>query len=641
MTRPPRLALVGQPNCGKSTLFNQVAGYKALTGNFPGTTVTFTSSRVRVAGQVIELVDLPGAYSLAGANPAESVAQDYLLTQNVDAIINVVDASRLERGLDLTLELLELGLPVVLALNMMDEAHRQGITLDQEKLSAALGVPVAALVARKGVGVRELFATAVRACRQPTAPNRARYSRDVEAALAEIAAPLDRRLGLPPRLAAIKLLEGDPKITALARERAPAAVAHAAQFQRALTASRGRPAEVIINSERHTAALNLCEACATVARSRTFDWRDRIDDVLLHPVWGYVALLAILFAFFQFVYGVGTLIEEPTLALFDNVLATLETELRGIPLALELVKGIVAGISGGFAIVLPYLVPFLIGLGLLEDIGYLPRVAFLVDGLMHRLGLHGKAVIPFILGYGCNVPAVMATRILEEPRERVIAATLATMVPCAARLTVVFGLAAFYLGPAYALGIYVLNLIIVALTGAILMRLLPEETPGLILEMPVYRLPTLKTIVAKSYYRVREFVVVAWPILIAGSIALSLLEFLQLDHWVNALFAPVTWLLGLPDAVGTTLIFGVLRKELALVMLRQALNTSNVAAALSAGQMLTFTVFVVFYIPCLATLAALNRELGRNKMLGVAILTTGIALVIAFVVRVGMGLLGG
>lgn len=628
-----RIALVGQPNCGKSTLFNQVAGYKALTANFPGTTVTYTSSRVSIARQVIELVDLPGTYSLAGSNPAESVAQDFLSKQGVDVVINVVDASLLERSLDLTLEVLEIGVPVVLALNMMDEAQRKGVTIDREKLSAALGIPVAPLVARKGIGVRELFSTALKSAKQPVHSIRVQYSRDVEDALAQIAAPLDRTLDLPPRLAAIKLLEGDEALTTLARTRAPAALAQAEQFQKSLTTSRGRSADVIVAAERHVAALNLFEANATVTRASSLDWRDRIDDVLLHPILGYIALLVILFVFFEFVYGIGTLVEEPTLAVFDSALAQISTHLSGSPLLLELVSGVVEGISGGFAIVLPYLVPFLFGLGVLEDLGYLPRVAFLVDGLMHRLGLHGKAVIPFILGYGCNVPAVMATRILEEPRDRVIAATLATMVPCAARLTVVFGLAAFYLGPAYALGIYALNLFVVAITGAILTRLMPEVTPGLILEMPVYRVPTLRTVIAKGYYRVREFVTVAWPVLIGGSVILSLLEYFKLEVWVNALFSPLTWVLGLPSSVGTTLIFGVLRKELALVMLRQALNTTNVASVLSSGQMLTFTMFVVFYIPCLATLAALNRELGRRNMLGVAALTTIIALVIALATR--------
>jgi ferrous iron transport protein B len=584
---------------------------------------------------VIELVDLPGTYSLAGANPAEQEAQHFLLTQGVDLVINVVDASLLERSLELTLELLELGVPVVLALNMIDEAHRKGVTIDHAKLGTALGVPAVPLVARKGIGVRELFATALKWRGQPQPLNGPRYSRDVEAAVTEIAASLDHALPLPARLAAIKLLEGDPAVTTLLQARAPAACARIEQLQSALTTARGRPADLIIASERHATALNVFEANATVTRAAAFDWRDRLDDVLLHPVWGYVLLVAILFAFFEFVYRVGTLIEQPTLALFDGALAWLAAHLGATTLAYQLVGGVIHGV----AIVLPYLVPFLIGLGVLEDVGYLPRVAFLVDGLMHRLGLHGKAVIPFILGYGCNVPAVMATRILEEPRDRLIAATLATMVPCAARLTVVFGLAAFYLGPIVALGVYALNLLVIAVTGAILTRLTPEVTPGLILEMPVYRVPTLRTVLAKGWWRVREFVTVAWPVLIGGSLVLSLLEFFHLDAWINTLLTPLTWALGLPAPVGTTLIFGILRKELALVMLRQALQTTNVAAVLSAAQMLTFTIFVVFYVPCLATLAALNRELGWRKMLAVAALTLVIALVVALVVRGALSLL--
>ena len=634
-----RIALVGQPNCGKSTLFNQVAGYKALTANFPGTTVTYTASRVSIKRQVVELVDLPGTYSLVGANPAESVAQNYLLNHGVDVIINVVDASLLERSLDLTLELLELGVPLILGLNMMDEARRKGVAINHSKLSEQIGAPVVPLVARKGIGVKELFAQALVTAQQPTR-SKVYYSRDVEDALSQIASTLDHQLPLPPRLAAIKLLEGDTTISALASERASQSLDLAQKFQRTLSESRGRSADVIVASERHVVALNLFETSATVTHSSSFDLRDRIDDVLLHPFWGYVALLGILFLFFQFVYGVGTLIEGPTSNFFDQVLAAIDAHLVEIPVALQLVHGIVDGIAGGVAIVLPYLVPFLLGLGILEDVGYLPRVAFLVDGLMHRLGLHGKAVIPFILGYGCNVPAVMATRILEEPRDRVIGATLATMVPCAARLTVIFGLAAFYLGPGVAAGIYILNLFIVAITGAVLTKLMPEVTPGLILEMPVYRAPTLKNVIAKGSYRIKEFVTVAWPVLIGGSVVLSLLEFFKLDQIVNAIFAPLTWLLGLPSAVGTTLIFGILRKELALVMLRQALNTNDVSTVLSIAQMLTFTVFVVFYIPCLATLAALNRELGRRNMLGVAALTTIIALVISLATRAMALMLG-
>jgi len=299
----------------------------------------------------------------------------------------------------------------------------------------------------------------------------------------------------------------------------------------------------------------------------------------------------------------------------------------------EIILGVMQGIAAGVAIVLPYLLPFLFGLGILEDIGYLPRVAFLMDTFMHRIGLHGKAIVPFILGYGCNVPAVMATRTLEEPRDRYLAAALATLVPCAARLAVVFGLVAYYLGPLAAFGLYLFNLFIIAITGRILSNMMPEDTPGLILEMPPYRVPTFKNVMSKSWFRMREFVVEAWPILIAGSAVLAILNYLDLAYFINWLVRPLTWVMGLPSEVGVPLIFGILRKELSLVMLSQALGTVDFGSALTSTQMLVYATFVMFYLPCLATLAVLKRELGTSAMGIIAGLTVVVALFAALVVR--------
>ncbi len=565
-----RFALVGLPNCGKSTLFNQVAGYKAETGNFHGTTVSFTESKVRVSGQVIQLVDLPGTYTLAGTNPAEAEGQRYLGSEQVDLIINVVDASHLSQGLELTFELMALNRPLILALNMMDEAKRTGLRIDGPGLQDCLGIPVLPLVASKGQGVLPLFTRAVMVTRKPTVSK------------------ID------------SLDSGD-------------------------------------DMKRHWLAAEMTARFAHQTERR-FTWRDRIDDLLLHPFWGYVAMAAILYAFFQLVYGIGTAIEGPVITLFNGWTDQL-TRLTGAKTLLgELAFGLLQGISGGLAIALPYLVPFLFGLGLLEDIGYLPRIAFLMDGLMHRLGLHGKAIVPFILGYGCNVPAIMSTRILEDKRDRFLAAALAVLVPCAARLAVVFGLVAFYLGPLWALAIYVFNIFVIALMGRILTRLLPEVTPGLILEMPVYRMPTLKAVFSKAWFRVREFLVEAWPLLILGSLALAVMTYFNISPILNTVIRPVTWLLDLPAETGVPLIFGVLRKELSLIMLRQSLGGADFGDVLTPLQMLTFSVFVVFYIPCLPTLSALRRELGTRPMLSIAAFTVVVALAAALLVR-GLGTL--
>jgi ferrous iron transport protein B len=293
----------------------------------------------------------------------------------------------------------------------------------------------------------------------------------------------------------------------------------------------------------------------------------------------------------------------------------------------------VQGVSGGVAIVLPYLVPFLLGLGLLEDVGYLPRVAFLMDALMHKLGLHGKSIVPFILGFGCNVPAIMSTRILEDKRERFISAALSTMVPCAARLAVVFGLVAYYLGPVLALGIYLFDLFVIALTAKLLSKFVPDESPGLILEMPVYRIPTFRTVASKAWWRIREFIVEAWPLLIVGSVVLSVLNYLNVSVYLNALARPLSWLLGLPSQVGVPLIFGVLRKELSLVMLGQALGSMDFDMVLTPVQMITYAVFVVFYVPCLATMLVIKKELGTRMMWQIAGLTTLVATLAGLVAR--------
>ena len=557
-----RIALIGQPNCGKSTLFNQVAGYKAETGNFTGTTVKYTESKVRVAGQVVEVVDLPGAYTLEALSPAEREAASYLRSNEVDVIINVVDASRLSLGLELTLELLPLNKPVIVALNMMDEADRLGLRIDGPGLQKELGTPVLPLVASKGRGVKGVFLKALEAGKT--------------------------------------LNTKDTKNT---REYA---------------------------GERHEQARALAGRFVEQGERR-FTHRDRLDDVLLHPVWGYAVLLFVLYLFFQAVYGIGQLIEPPLLSLFETLTKGALMPFGTEGLLSEIILGVMEGIAAGIAIVLPYLLPFLFGLGVLEDIGYLPRVAFLMDALMHRIGLHGKAIVPFILGYGCNVPAVMSTRTLEEPRDRYLAAALATLVPCAARLAVVFGLVAFYLGPMAAFALYLFNLLVIAVTGRVLSSLMPEDTPGLILEMPTYRMPTLKNVTGKAWFRVREFVIEAWPLLIAGSAILAALNFYNAAIAFNWLVRPLTWSLGLPSEVGVPLIFGILRKELSLVMLGQALGTVNFDTALSIPQMVTYATFVMFYLPCLATLAVLRRELGMRAMLLIAALTVVVAQVAAWI----------
>ena len=629
-----RVALIGQPNCGKSTIFNYFSGYKAAVSNFPGTTVKYTVSQVVFEGEELTCVDLPGVYSLTSTDQAELESRNYLLAGESDVIINVIDASLLGRSLELTLELMSLERPLVVALNMMDEAARKGINIDPEKLSELLGVPVVPTVAAAGRGLTDLLRAALSAGRAGVQPVQTLFSRDIEEEIDALADQLDfklsRQLGLPWRFMLVKALEDDPYILAEIRRRDPEAIPWVTNSQKILAQSHGRPPETVISSERHALSVNIFEQVARVKAAEKPDWRDRLDKIATHRFWGYVVLLGVLTLFFQVVFRFGQYAENFLMGYLDLAQKAGQAWLGPQTLAYHVVEGLLMGIFGGVAIVLPYLLPFLMGLSLLEDSGYLPRVAFLMDNLMHFLGLHGKSIIPFILGYGCSVPAVMSTRILESPRDRLVVAMLAVLIPCSARSVIIFALVAYALGPYWALGVYFFNLLVIGILGRISTWILPEVSPGLLMEIPEYRRPTWHNVWRKSWHSLKEFIVVAWPILIIGSLVLSLLKFFGLEAYVNQAFSPFTTLLGLPAAVGITLIFGIMRRELSLIMLTEALGTSQITAALTAAQLLTFTIFVLFYIPCASTIAALSRELGWKGAATAALcslaLATGLAL---------------
>jgi len=689
-----KVALVGQPNCGKSTLFNAVAGYRSLTSNFAGTTVEYTRGQARVDGAVVDLVDLPGLYSLTPTNPLEAVARQCLLSGQWDVIINVMDASQLARSLELTLELKDLEAPLVVCLNMMDEAARKGILIDSKALSVALGVPVVETIAARGQGILDSFRAALGLTRPgpQVHPQPFIYAPEVEDTVVRLAQKLTgystqgegrergdeaseprevvipggaRNLALnsrgttqseiprsarndlatsttfanataqtvpdatfpPVRFEALQLVQSDPHV--LAQLPTPLVSAAVSQAQDEITRLMGQPADAAISSARHAACLNLFERIARVTHPRR-DWREQVDRLVMHPIWGYALLALVFLGIFQLIFTAGKFSEDRILSVFNALIASMSRYMAPHSVLLAACKGALLGTAGAVAIVLPYLLPFLICLAVLEDLGYLSRVGYLMDALMHRLGLHGTATLPVLLGYGCSVPAVMATRILSSRRDRFIAAFLAVLVPCSARMTVIMALVGVYLGAYYALGIYVLNLLVVVLAGHILAQIWPEISPGMLMEVPAFRLPAPKVVMMKTWWRLREFVLVAFPLLVAGSAILSLIEFYGWEHVINAALSPLTALLGLPRAVGLTLIFGVLRKELSLLMLMQALGTTSVASVMSVAQILIFTLFVTFYLPCMATLASMFRELGWRLTAAAAtallVLAVGISL---------------
>ena len=632
----PEIALIGQPNCGKSTLFNSVAGYRSISTNFPGATVKYTRSHVAIGGRKCNLIDLPGIYSLIAMDRAAEETKKYVLSERIDVIINVVDASILSRSLELTIQLLELDIPLVICLNMMDEAKRKGIEIDSSKLSRLLNIPVVETIASKGFGVNDLFSTTLQSIHSFRPQTRFIFSRHVEEKIRHLSGYLESaqvcQRNLKPRLAAIKLLEDDPFFKDTLCRDNESLEKQVGTIKDALVEEHGESSDAVIAAERHNLAMQWFEKVATIKHPRR-RWVDHLDNLVMHPIWGYVVMVLILFGYFNAIFSFGGWLETPLMSCLNSLVDFVTQGLEPTSFSYSLIHAALQGIAGGIAIVFPYLIPFLIGMAILEDIGYLPRIAFLMDNFMHRIGLHGVAVVPGLLGYGCSVPAVMATRILSSQRDRFIASIVAILIPCSARMVVIMGLVGYYVGGTAVFAIYFLNIVVISVLGAILSKLMPEDVPGMILEIPSYHRPKVKIVLAKTWLQLRDFIYIAWPLLIVGSLILGWVEWFQWDQYVDYFTRPITWLLDLPPQVGSTLIFGILRKELSLLMLYQALGTQDVQSVMTNIQIVVFTLFVVFYIPCLATLGVMGKELGLKKTIAAVFLTLGIAVSIGTIVR--------
>ncbi len=623
------VALVGQPNCGKSTLFNQLAGYKSLSANFPGATVEYTKGQTYLDDEIIEVIDLPGTYSLSWYDDAERETVKALFSEDIDVIVNILDASTLVRSIELTIELMSLEKPLVVALNMMDEALRKGIYINVNKLENVLGVKVVPIIAKKGKGIKDLL-EAIKNAKKPL--KRCVYSREVEKYINAVVNCIEKnnlKNEWPVKLMAIKAIEGFEACQKPLENSVCKKVLEQAKF-----ALRDG---LVIVQERHALCMDIFEAVAKVKKKEKKSFEEKLDTVLLHPFFGYIAMIAIFFSIFYIVFHGGVPIENFIIGIFDKIDHFIDISLSNYKLTHAIVKGVVDGVGAAFGIAFPYLLPFLFLISLLEDVGYLPRIGFLLDSTMHKMGLHGTSMIPFVSGYGCSVPAIMATRILKSRKEKIISAFLASLVPCSARTTVIMGLVGYFIGYGYAILLYVINIVVIMISGMILKKLLPGISPEMALDIPPYRLPTFKTLMLKTWHKVKDFVFLAVPMLIGGSVVLTLISYYHLDNTINSIFKPFMELLGLPSSIAVVLLFGVLKKELTLLMLYQALGLSSLSQipqALTPGQMMVFTVFVIFYIPCLATIAAIKKEVGLKATIYITLGTLLLATLLSFLTQV-------
>jgi len=636
------IALAGNANVGKSVIFNQLTGLDQVIGNWPGKTVERAEGTLHYHGYSIRILDLPGTYSLSAFSIEEIVARDYIAIERPDVIVNVVDASALERNLYFTIQLLELEAPVVMALNQVDFAAKKGIRVDNEKLSKALGIPVAPTVAITGIGIDELLSTIVKILEGKTelTPLKIRYGKEIEDRLEKLELKIREKLPelsakYPARWIAVKLLDKDEDITAKVEgyQNGAEISALANAIAKEIERIHGEPSPIVIASERYSIASGMAEDVARIEAPPRLHLEERLDSITAHKILGYPILALVMTAMFATIFIVGDILVRTLENLFKNILipATLYLLSTVLPSALvDLIsKGFLSGIAAGVTIALPYIVPFYVILSILEDSGYLPRVAFLLDNPMHKIGLHGKASICLLLGYGCNVPACTGCRIMETQRERLLAGFVTVLIPCAARTVVILGLVGRYIGIPAALGLYAFDLLLVFTLGRVGFKALPGEPVGLIMEMPPYKMPSMKTVARKTWARTKDFVYIAFPLIIAGSVVLEALAVTGLIWSIADLMNPliVGWL-GLPSIAGIPIIFGILRKELTLILLADLAGTLNFSQVLTPVQMIVFSLVTMIYVPCIATIAALIREFKWKKALAISIIDILLALVI-------------
>ncbi len=653
MTREIRIALTGNPNVGKTTLFNALTGSRQHVGNWPGVTVEKKTGRINRNGYEIEVVDLPGTYSLTAYSADEIIARDFLLDEKPDVVVQVVDATNLERNLYLTTQLSELRVPVVIALNMADMAEAQGDAIDRARLSEFLEIPVVRTVGTRGEGLDTLLEAAIKEAKtSPHHEHTVGYGDDAEAKIVTLVDALsaDRNLAkrYPLRWLAVKLLEGDENVASKVRE-GPASV----RVQSILSSIDADEYEAVMADKRYEAiAAILPQVHRTDPKGTTFS--DMVDRVVTNRYLGIPIFLALMWGAFELTFTVATpfmtAIDTLVVWLAELAVASIEPAWLGSLIG----DGIISGV-GAVLIFLPNIFILFLILAFLEDSGYLARAAFIMDRPLYAIGLPGKAFIPMLVGFGCNVPAIMATRSIESERDRLLTILVNPFISCSARLPVYVLFAGAFFG-AQAGGVmfflYVLG-IVVAIASAKLFSstVLPGDVSPFVMEMPPYRLPTAVTSLMHMWSRGSMYLRKAGTIILLGAMVVWALASFpygveygsaesfagMLGHLIEPLVAP----LGFDWKVAVALIFGFLAKEVVVGSLGVLYGTGEETLSgalladpgLSAATALALMVFVLLYMPCVAAVGVIKKETGSWKWTGFAV-AYGIvvAWVLAFVV---------
>jgi len=610
----PKILLVGNPNVGKSVIFGYLTGRYVTVSNYPGTTVEVSRGKASLDKKTYSVIDTPGVNSLTPTSEDEEATRNILLNEKSSSIINVADAKNLKRSLLVSIQLAEMGLPFQLVLNLFDEAKSRGITVDLERLSALLGVDVCATVATRKQGMDKLVAGVLRPGKSTF---QMRYFADIEEGVSKISALLPAA-NISSRSLALMLLAGDQTLTDwLHKNLSKKEIGTIEDIRRDLSASHKKPIGYVINRHRMAEAEKITSKVYTSTKVAKTGFSNTLGNLMMHPLWGVPVLFATLYLMYLFVgaFGAGTMVDFLETEFFGRFVNPWSTKLVKAVIPFEIVQDFFVGeyglitmaLSYAVAIVFPIVGTFFIAFSMLEDSGYLPRLAVMVNKVFRLMGLNGKAVLPMVLGLGCDTMATLTTRILDSKKDRVIVTLLLAMgVPCSAQLGVILGM----LGSVsfYALIVWAgIILLVMFIVGYLAAKVLPGEPSDFIYELPPIRVPQFRNIFFKTIARIDWYMREAVPLFILGTLVLFFLDKLKVLKVIENLASPViVSLLGLPPKAAEAFLIGFLRRDYGaagLYALQKEGMMDNV-------QVLVSIVTMTLFIPCIANVFMIIKERG-------------------------------
>ncbi len=679
MAKKLTIALAGNPNVGKSTLFNALTGARQHVGNWPGKTVEKKEGEAKYKEYEINVIDLPGTYSLTAYSIEELIARNFVVDEHPDVVVHIVDSTNLERNLYLAIQLIELGANVIVALNMTDLAKKQGIKIDEKKISHFLGVPAVKIQANKKIGIDELMEEVVSSAgKKRLKEPPLRYGTELEDHITKLEKLIKEKIKVPekydPKWIAIKLLENDNEVINKVRgiKNGDFVLEEAEKNREHLQGVFGESIDDVFADARYGFISGMVKESVEKEAFERINISDKIDKVVINRVLGIPIFLILMFIMFQLTFEIAAPLAGMIDMFFGETLSgfvsgVLETASAPLWLVSLVVDGVIAGV-GSVLVFVPFIFMLFLIIAILEDSGYMARAAFVMDRIMHKIGLHGKSFIPMILGFGCNVPAIMATRVLESRKDRILTILINPFMSCGARLPVyVLFAAAFFPanGNLVVFSLYILGIIVAVIMGFILKSIFFKGLSSpFVMELPPYRLPTIKGALIHMWERGWLFIKKAGTIIFAAVILIWFLASVPIGveygseesavGMIGKAISPVFAPLGFGNwQSSVALTFGLVAKEVVVGTFGvlygiediegeagEAGLIANLQGAFTPLSAYAFLVFVLLYVPCMAVIAVIKREIGWRWAIFTVVYTTGVAWVGALIVYQGGLLLG-